>query len=367
MEELVISDRLKKLKDEVLRLRMVVAALQQEKSDLELNIIPALRVEYMEKIGNLINRIKHQEIMVRELKFRIALVQAALNRAQKVSEEEVNEKVDEEYQEYREKVKEEEEKAAREKSEQENTEHKRAENEARYNEKKQHGEQTAAGGKTSADADGTGNPEEQTGKDGKDAGEHDDPSVKGKGYFGNKAAGGRIGEAGSSQDESEDKKPEDEFAGMDIKQKVKELYRRIVKKLHPDMNPNVTERQKELWNMAQKAYKEWDVETLEKIYDEINEVSVEEMPDTEETLEELEKMLEKLKNRRRELINEIEKLKSEFPYTEKSLLENEEAVAKIQEELNAKIKEYEEIITMLGERLAELNKKMQETEDRRSE
>ena len=256
MKGLVISDRLKKLKDEVIRLRMVVAALQQEKSDLELNIIHALRVEYMEKIGNLINRIKHQEIMVRELKYRIALVQAALNRAEKVSEEEVNQKVDEEYQEFREKVKEEEEKAAEEKAEQENTEQKRAENEARYNEKKQQAGEKAAEGKSSADADGIRNPEEHTiGEDGKEAGGHDGSSGKEAGSSGNKTSGGnRTDETDSSQNKSEDKKPEDEFAGMDIKQKVKELYRRIVKKLHPDMNPNVTERQKELWKITTKPW-----------------------------------------------------------------------------------------------------------------
>lgn len=328
MESLILSDRLQKLKDEVQRLRLIVASLQQEKSELELSVIPALRVEYMEKIGSLINRIRHQEIMVRELKFRIALVQAALNREESVSEEEVNEKVDNEYKEYEERIKEEQKKAEEEKAEQEDTERKRSENEARYNVRMERENQAESENK-------------QIGSD------DDQPGI------------GSEDKSGSQEQKSGKNIKEDEFAGMDIRQKVKELYRRIVKRLHPDINPNITEREKELWNMAQRAYKEWDVETLEKIYDEINEADVDDLPDTEESLEKLEELIERLEKRRQELIAEIERIKSEFPYTEKDLLENEEAVAKIQDELNAKIEEHEEIIKMLCERLSELNDRMQ--------
>ena len=48
---------------------------------------------------------------------------------------------------------------------------------------------------------------------------------------------------------------------------AKELYRKIVKKLHPDMNPDVTEHELELFHRATKAYEEGDIMTLQAIYE----------------------------------------------------------------------------------------------------
>ena len=53
-------------------------------------------------------------------------------------------------------------------------------------------------------------------------------------------------------------------------QKIKRLYRKIVKRLHPDVCPNPTEHEKDLLNRAMKAFEEGDLDQLERIWDELS-------------------------------------------------------------------------------------------------
>ncbi|MFR8927717.1 MULTISPECIES: J domain-containing protein [Peptoniphilaceae] len=48
---------------------------------------------------------------------------------------------------------------------------------------------------------------------------------------------------------------------------LKKCYKSIVKKLHPDINPNVTDAEKELFYNATEAYKNGDLASLQIIYD----------------------------------------------------------------------------------------------------
>jgi len=55
------------------------------------------------------------------------------------------------------------------------------------------------------------------------------------------------------------------FLSEDETRKLKNAYRVIVKKLHPDINPNLTEYQKDLFVKAQAAYDLCDLNTLNEI------------------------------------------------------------------------------------------------------
>lgn len=322
--EIVLTDIFAKLKEEINMLKADIARLMQEKHELEGVICPELNVLFMDKIGGLLNRIRAQQLMVEELKFRIQLVQAALNREEKVKQSEVDKKVSEEYEEYHKKIDEQFKKAEEDKKQEERRKKKEAEQEAQFNRKQEEREKEKSNRKSADDAEGS-NEDNQRDGDSKNAG-------------------------------NEGQK--DEFEGMNYKQKLKELYRRLVKKLHPDMNENITEREKELWNKVQEAYREGDIDTLEEIYNEINENPVDEVEENEDGREKLEKLIELLRKQRARLLTEIEIIKNDFPYCEKEFLEDEDAVARKQQELTEMIEEYEELIGKLTKRLEELTEGM---------
>jgi len=47
--------------------------------------------------------------------------------------------------------------------------------------------------------------------------------------------------------------------------RLKDLYRSLVRQLHPDANPNQTARERELWHQVQHAYQKRDLELLESV------------------------------------------------------------------------------------------------------
>ena len=48
-----------------------------------------------------------------------------------------------------------------------------------------------------------------------------------------------------------------------LKSRIKERYRALVRKLHPDLNPNLTDEERGLWNQVQAAYVERNLEQLD--------------------------------------------------------------------------------------------------------
>ena len=68
-------------------------------------------------------------------------------------------------------------------------------------------------------------------------------------------------------------------------QELKRLYRYIMKKLHPDANPDATEAEMDLLRKAQKAYSEGDLDTLRDIADQLDDTEItEKYNDTPEDL-----------------------------------------------------------------------------------
>ena len=109
----------------------------------------------------------------------------------------------------------------------------------------------------------------------------------------------------------------------DVK-RAKELYRKLAKLIHPDLNPvtDSSEQLKELWQRIMIAYRRNDVKELSELEVLVRKVlndlglanTKAEIPNISEKIEELKK--------------EIEEIKHSEPYCLKYLIENEEAIKK---------------------------------------
>ena len=315
--EIIVSDALAKMKEEILILKVKLAELLQERDELIHHICPELRARYAAEIGDYQNRANYQELMILELKRRIEIARAALNREQSISEEEVDKQIEKEYQAFHQKVDEEYQKSKNSQEEQARKEEKRKFYEEQWKSQYSHQEERRKAEENcdTKDSDGENSNTENTSKE----------------------------------------KP---------LPNAKELYRKIVKKLHPDMNPNATERDLELFHRAAKAYEEGDVMTLQAIYDEIYGLDNEVLSE-EESMEALLSFREQLMDRIAKAIEEIETIKGDFPYTEKEFLDNPEAVKAKQDAIIQLIQEYEQEILRLSKLLEEVNREMEELQKKK--
>lgn len=109
-------------------------------------------------------------------------------------------------------------------------------------------------------------------------------------------------------------------------------YRLIVKKLHPDINPDATEEQKDLFVKATKAYKSSDLATIRSIVLMLETDVYKELP--EETLE---SQIEKVEYTIKSLKDLIDTMKSIFPFTIKDKIKDKKWVKSEQERLNLSI------------------------------
>ena len=141
---------------------------------------------------------------------------------------------------------------------------------------------------------------------------------------------------------------------------IKDLYRKIVKRLHPDVHPNPTEREKDLLIKAAEAYRKGDSETLRAIWDELcgMEMPDEQYENSEEGRKWLREQIRKLKARLLALENEIDQICSEYPYTMKNFLEDEGAVEERRRELNQQLQTTRDMAEQLQEYIEQLQKQM---------
>jgi hypothetical protein len=130
---------------------------------------------------------------------------------------------------------------------------------------------------------------------------------------------------------------------------LKKLYTCIVKKLHPDINPDTTEKQHELFNDAVIAYKNADLSELKIISLLLDKTTV---TDTASTMEKLTKRKESLLNETTYITEQIQKIKETFPYSIKDLLLDENALQK-------KVDEYTILLTELREQNETIEKRLE--------
>ena len=122
---------------------------------------------------------------------------------------------------------------------------------------------------------------------------------------------------------------------------VRAAYLDAVKRLHPDLNPDLPDAAKELWNEIQAAYaaRDWDaVLHLVALVDSVvsGEADFASAPDAIAALKEA---CARLEEKSRELDEEIRRIQNSAPFTYEALLNDPAKVAARQDELKAEIVE----------------------------
>ena len=136
---------------------------------------------------------------------------------------------------------------------------------------------------------------------------------------------------------------------------LKKLYRKIVRALHPDLNPELSDRQKDLFYNATESYKAGDLYTLQLIYDIVCTGDIDsENPLTGKSLLDEVKRLEELVQK---IQNDIDLIKSQSPYTLKIYLEDEDKKLEKLNTLENELKSYQEAIKTQEEYIKELLRK----------
>ncbi len=133
---------------------------------------------------------------------------------------------------------------------------------------------------------------------------------------------------------------------------LKELYRQAVKALHPDLHPGEDQKRAQTLDQAMRAYRAGDLDTLRTICD-----ALEPAPEAAaSTLDELRMEAKRLRAGIRSFDEQLEEIKSKYPFSARVYLEDEaqgharEAELKRQfQELRDRTARYEaEIARMLG-------------------
>ena len=133
---------------------------------------------------------------------------------------------------------------------------------------------------------------------------------------------------------------------------IKKLYRSIVKALHPDLHPEVTPAQIQLFQNAVQAYENGDLGNLRIISEMAADPVVPEHGENELSI--LAKDKERL-TKTLELIREqIANIKSEYPYTMKEQVNDPEQVAEKRTELEKMIAELKEAHDLYAAKLKEM-------------
>jgi hypothetical protein len=121
--------------------------------------------------------------------------------------------------------------------------------------------------------------------------------------------------------------------------KLREIFRVLCKRLHPDLNPNQSETEKDLFIKVKAAYDLQKLSELQSILlylDNLNTSSPVDM-----SVNEKEEQIAFLKKNIATLKDKIEKLKQSFPFNIESLIKDDEQISLKQAALSNQIKEVE--------------------------
>lgn len=123
---------------------------------------------------------------------------------------------------------------------------------------------------------------------------------------------------------------------------IKSIYRKLIKKLHPDLNKENSEKNKNFLLQVTHAYENGDLETLRNLELLTDEIVEKENIEINE-LEELKQSKAKYEIIIKELLKSIKKIKESFPYNKKEFLKSDVLVEKKKEELKSKMELYKKV------------------------
>ena len=143
-----------------------------------------------------------------------------------------------------------------------------------------------------------------------------------------------------------------EYLSEEDNKELKKLYRKIVKVLHPDINPAVTAEQVRMLDNSVNAYKNGDLKTL-RIIDEM--VGDHKLPEKhQDVLTQLKEEKERLDRMLTFIKESIAKIKSDYPYCVKDILEDENKVEQKKTELEELLKQYKQLVETYNAKIEEM-------------
>lgn len=143
----------------------------------------------------------------------------------------------------------------------------------------------------------------------------------------------------------------DRLSDADTKE-IKRLYHIIVKRLHPDLHPELSDAQIDMFYKAVEAYEHGDLRTIQIIHETTSD-EVAEFTDDNIMLQ-MTKEKDRLCTLLEYIKSDIEKIKDSFPYNRRALLADDEKIEEYKKHLNAIINSYADMIDTYSAKIKEL-------------